>query len=178
MSTPVCKVLRMQTFFLGFPWYSQSHVTSAPWTGPLAVSWSWELQFVFAHGANQAIKCNYIIINLQVNSQISTKNVTLKPLKMMCGQYDRLWPKWVKHIIFSWMNYCSSHLLFRIQYSFWLTSPPTNFELQKPFNYQNVQLFNFGFPIYYTFGTCIQFLKILYGFEIITVLVLARLLSL
>ena len=93
----------MQTFFLGFPWYTVTVITTLQHlrVEQFAVSQRGELQFSFAHGANQAIAYNYIIINLQVHSQRSTKNVTMKPCKMMCSQYDRLWAKGKTYILFS-----------------------------------------------------------------------------
>ena len=51
-----------------------------------------------------------------------------------------------------------------LPYFFRHLSPPTNFELLKPFNHQNVLLFNditaitFGFSIYFTFGNIKLFL--------------------
>ena len=46
---------------------------------------------------SQGVGChtcdNYIIIHLQVHSLRSTNNIKMKPCEMMCGHYDRLWPK-------------------------------------------------------------------------------------
>ena len=76
---------------LAFPaTQSESHHFSTLVLNSSAVLRKGELQFVFPHGTNQVIQYNYIIINLQVNTQRSAENVTMKPREMTCDQYDRL----------------------------------------------------------------------------------------